>query len=197
VPGDAVVLYTDGLVESRGSDLDVGIERLRRALSTNAPVGATCAAALAALEEDDDREHDDDVAMLVLRAVGHSPGMEPLELTLPARVEAPREARTAAREATTRWGISPDTADTVALVISELVTNAVLHTGSAPVLRMRASDGAVYVELSDDDSRPPRMRDPGDDDAGGRGLHLIEALSHRWGVRTTRTGKVVWCEIAC
>jgi PAS domain S-box-containing protein len=197
VPGDAVVLYTDGLVESRGSDLDVGIERLRRALSTNAPVGATCAAALAALEDDDDREHDDDVAMLVLRAAGHSPGMEPLELILPARVEAPREARTAAREATTRWGISPDTADTVALVISELVTNAVLHTGSAPVLRMRASDGAVYVELSDDDSRPPRMRDPGDDDAGGRGLHLIEALSHRWGVRTTRTGKVVWCEIAC
>jgi anti-sigma regulatory factor (Ser/Thr protein kinase) len=197
LPGDALVLYTDGLVESRGSDLDDGIERLRLALAAEAPVGATCAAALRALLDDEQEEYGDDVAMLVLRATGHAPDREPLELSLPARIGAPREARDAARTAMGRWGLSQDTADTVALVVSELVTNAVLHTGSAPTLRMRASEGTVNVEVSDDDSRPPRMRDPDDDEDGGRGLHLIEALSRRWGVRTTRTGKVVWCEIAC
>jgi anti-sigma regulatory factor (Ser/Thr protein kinase) len=80
-------------------------------------------------------------------------------------------------------------------VVSELVTNAVLHTGSSPTLWLRTSAGAVYVELADDDSRPPRMRDPADLEDGGRGLHLVEALTRRWGVRTTATGKIVWCEI--
>jgi PAS domain S-box-containing protein len=195
-PGDALVLYTDGLVETRGSDLDDGIERLRLALAADAPIGATCDAVLRALLEGDE-EYDDDVAMLVLRATGPVPGREPIELSLSARIEAPGEAREVARAAIARWGLTADTADTVALVVSELVTNAVLHTGSAPTLRMRTSGGTVYVELSDDDSRPPRMRDPDDDDDGGRGLHLVEALCRRWSTRTTRTGKVVWCEIGC
>jgi PAS domain S-box-containing protein len=196
-PGDALVLYTDGLVEARGSDLDVGIERLRAALTANAPVGGTCAAALRALMDDETVEYDDDVAMLVLRATAPAPGREPLVVTLPARAEAPRLGRDAARTAVNRWGLSPDVADTVALIVSELVTNAVLHTGSAPTLRLRTAAETIYVEVSDDDSRPPRMRDPGDDDDGGRGLHLIEALSRRWNVRNTTAGKVVWAEIAC
>ena len=196
-PDDALILYTDGLVETRGSDLDVGIERLRAALSADAPVGATCAAALRALLDDDEEAYDDDVAILVLRAAGPSPGTEPVELVLPARSAAPREARDVTREALTRWQLTEDTADTVALIVSELVTNAVLHTGSALTLRLRTYDDTVYVEVFDADSRPPRMRDPNDDEDGGRGLHLVEALSRRWGVRTIKTGKVVWCEIPC
>ena len=82
-------------------------------------------------------------------------------------------------------GSSAEVADNVALVVSELVTNAVLHTGSSPTLRLRTSTHAVYVEVTDDDSRQPRMRDPEDDEDSGRGLHLIEALSRRWNVRTT------------
>jgi PAS domain S-box-containing protein len=196
-PGDALVLYTDGLVESRGSDLDVGIERLRLALTADAPVGGTCTAALRTLLEDGGEEYDDDVAMLVLRATGHAAGWEPLELALPARIEAPREARDAVRTAAGRWGLTQDTADALALIVSELVTNAVLHTGSSSTLWARTSAGTVYVEVADDDSRPPRMRDPGDLEDGGRGLHLVEALTRRWGVRITATGKVVWCEIPC
>ena len=196
-PGDTLVLYTDGLVETRGSDLDVGIERLRVALSGNAPVGTTCSTALRALLDGDEADYDDDIAMLVLRATGHVTEREPLELTLPARAEAPQNARHAGRAAMTSWGLSEIAADTVELVLSELVTNAVLHTGSSSTLRLRVAGETVYVEVADDDSRPPRMRDPDDDEDGGRGLHLVEALSTRWGVRTTRTGKVVWCEITC
>ncbi|BEP12823.1 SpoIIE family protein phosphatase [Acidothermaceae bacterium B102] len=194
-PGDAVVLYTDGLVETRGSDLDDGIERLRAALTAHSPVGGTCTSALRALLDDDAVEYDDDVAMLVLRATAAD--REPLVLRLPARAEAPRMARDAARTALSGWGLSADVTDNVALVVSELVTNAVLHTGSSPTLRLRTSTGAVYVEVTDDDSRQPRMRDPEDDEDSGRGLHLIEALSRRWNVRTTASGKVVWAEIPC
>ena len=195
LPGDAVVLYTDGLVETRGSDLDEGIERLRAALSLDAPVGGTCSAALRALLDDETAEYDDDVAMLVLRAT--PVGQQPLVVQLPARAEAPGLARTAARTAVSGWGLPAEVSDNVTLVVSELVTNAVLHTGSSPTLRLRTSAGAVYVEVADDDSRQPRMRDPEDDEDGGRGLHLIEALSRRWNVRTTPAGKVVWAEIAC
>ena len=195
LPGDAVVLYTDGLVETRGSDLDEGIERLRAALTRSAPIGGTCAAALRALLDDETMEYDDDVAMLVLRATPVD--REPVELRLPARAEAPRLARDATRTAVSDWGLDAEVGDTVALIVSELITNAVLHTGSSPTLRLRTSAGSVYVEVTDDDSRPPRMRDPEDDEDGGRGLHLIEALSRRWNVRTTPTGKVVWAEIPC
>ncbi len=194
-PGDGVVLYTDGLVETRGSDLDEGIERLRAALTLSAPVGATCAAALRALLDDESAEYDDDVAMLVLRATVAE--RQPLVVVLPARTEAPRLARDAARTAVLGWGLSAEVGDTVALIVSELVTNAVLHTGSSPTLRLRPSAEAVYVEVADDYSRQPRMRDPEDDEDGGRGLHLIDALSRRWNVRTTSTGKVVWAEIPC
>ena len=196
-PGDAVVLYTDGLVESRGSDLDEGIERLCHALAASAPVGRTCASALRTMLDESDDEYDDDVAMLVLRATGHSPGREPLTVTLPARAEAPREARDSARTAVLGWGLGQDVADSTALVVSELVTNAVLHTGSALTLRVRPGDGVLHVEVIDEDSRPPRMRNPLDDEDGGRGLHLVEALSRRWGIRTLNDGKVVWSEIAC
>jgi PAS domain S-box-containing protein len=207
-PGDAVVLYTDGLVETRGSDLDEGIERLCQALSASAPVGRTCATALRTMlavpaipdlpdGPEDDADYDDDVAMLVLRATGHRSGREPLILTLPARIEAPRQARDGARTAALGWGLGHDVADTTALVVSELVTNAVLHTGSALTVRLRPADHVLHVEVLDDDSRPPRMRDPLDDEDSGRGLHLVEALSRRWGIRTLDTGKVVWSEIPC
>jgi serine phosphatase RsbU (regulator of sigma subunit)/anti-sigma regulatory factor (Ser/Thr protein kinase) len=194
--GDSVVLYTDGLVESRGSDLDQGIERLRRALQ-DAPAHDACDSVLRTMLGSSEDEYDDDVAILILHATGHTAGREPLRLVLPARIAAPREARDAVRTALHGWGVDEDTTQTVMLVVSELVTNAVLHTGSSAVLRVRPSSTTVHVEVYDDDARPPRARDALDDEDSGRGLRLIEALSRRWGVRTLDSGKVIWAEIAC
>lgn len=92
-------------------------------------------------------------------------------------------------------------ADTVVLLVSELVTNAVVHTGRPAVLHLSAPgtacDGPVRLEVVDDSSRPPRRRRAAGEDTGGRGLELIDVLADRWGWRREGAGKRVWCELDC
>ncbi|MDI5965084.1 ATP-binding protein [Streptomyces sp. SL13] len=92
-------------------------------------------------------------------------------------------------------------AETLMLLISELVTNAVVHTGCPAVLRMLAPGqvvpGAdtVRVEVADASSQPPAPRHAGGDDTGGRGLELVEGLADRWGWSREGSGKRIWCEV--
>jgi anti-sigma regulatory factor (Ser/Thr protein kinase) len=110
-------------------------------------------------------------------------------------------ARRWARSRLAGFGIGADepAAETLLLLISELVTNAVVHTGAPAVLRMllpgcRTSD-AVRVEVEDLSSCPPRQRRPGGDDTNGRGLELVSGLADRWGWQHKGTGKRIWCEV--
>jgi anti-sigma regulatory factor (Ser/Thr protein kinase) len=91
-------------------------------------------------------------------------------------------------------------AETLILLISELVTNAVVHTGCPAVLRMRLAGGAegadtVRVEVADSSARPPLPRHAHGDDTHGRGLELVDGLADRWGWRSEGAGKSIWCEI--
>ncbi|ANW18808.1 hypothetical protein BB341_11500 [Streptomyces clavuligerus] len=91
-------------------------------------------------------------------------------------------------------------AETLILLISELVTNAVVHTGCPAVLRMLFGGGAieaqtVRVEVADRSARPPRQRHAGGEDTNGRGLELVAGLSDRWGWRPEGAGKSIWCEV--
>lgn len=103
------------------------------------------------------------------------------------------------------WGIGPDAPlrDTVAALVAELAANAVLHgrvAGRDFELRLayEHESGHVRVEVSDTHpGRPePSVTRPGEVLAdGGRGLHLVAALAHRWGVRErVGPGKTVWAE---
>nr|WP_202524025.1 ATP-binding protein [Kitasatospora sp. SID7827] len=102
-------------------------------------------------------------------------------------------------------GIDQDSAvaETLVLVVSELVTNAVVHTGSPAVLRLlvpadpAAVPPAVRVEVADASRTAPAPRHAGaDQDAtNGRGLELVELLCERWGWYPEGSGKRVWCEI--
>ena len=83
----------------------------------------------------------------------------------------------------------------VSLLVSELVTNAVLHADSQPRLAVHMLRGRVRVEVFDHDSRPPQLREPDRDGPGGRGLQIIATLSSRWGTEPVDGGKVVWFEI--
>ncbi|NLU70911.1 ATP-binding protein [Streptomyces sp. HNM0574] len=89
--------------------------------------------------------------------------------------------------------------ETLILLISELVTNAVLHTGCPAVLRMRLPErhapGAVRVEVADASHRPPRQRRADGEDTNGRGLELVSGLADRWGWQREGTGKSIWCEL--
>lgn len=111
-------------------------------------------------------------------------------------------ARRWARSRLAGSGIGDDEplAETLVLLISELVTNAVVHTGCPAVLRMlfgpgAAQAGTVRVEVADNCARPPRPRLAAGDDTGGRGLELVDGLADRWGWKHEGAGKSIWCEV--
>ena len=92
-----------------------------------------------------------------------------------------------------------DRLDEALLLVSELVTNAILHARSAVQLTMIVLDGAVRFEVRDTGAALPAVRPPSETSLNGRGLSLLDAVADRWGVeqRTPRRGpgKVVWFEL--
>ncbi|MFD3332826.1 ATP-binding protein [Streptomyces sp. NPDC058700] len=107
-------------------------------------------------------------------------------------------ARRWARSRLAGSGIRDDEplAETLVLIISELVTNAVVHTGCPAVLRMLfAAEGGVRVEVADASERPPRPRHAEGDATNGRGLELVDGLADRWGWQPEGVGKSIWCEV--
>ena len=112
---------------------------------------------------------------------------------LPLGVHAVAEARRFVERALARWERSDD--GTIALVVSELVTNAVLYGHGAGTVLLRVGDGRLTVEVSDRSTVVPTARPATDDSEIGRGMHIIEAASLSWGVRPQREGKVVWCDL--
>ncbi|MFF5448101.1 ATP-binding protein [Streptomyces sp. NPDC012888] len=106
-------------------------------------------------------------------------------------------ARRWARSRLAGSGIGDDEplAETLILLISELVTNAVVHTGCPAVLRMLLGGPGVRVEVADSSDRPPSPRHADGEDTGGRGLELVVGLADRWGWQREGAGKRVWCEV--
>ncbi|MBA2807031.1 ATP-binding protein [Streptomyces sp. KM273126] len=112
-------------------------------------------------------------------------------------------ARKWARSRLAGSGIEPDEplAETLVLLVSELVTNAVVHTGCPAVLRLLLSGvrdgsaGTVRLEVADACDRPPLPRHAEGEDTNGRGLALVEGLADRWGWNSEGVGKRIWCEL--
>ncbi|MDL4777374.1 MULTISPECIES: ATP-binding SpoIIE family protein phosphatase [Thermomonosporaceae] len=193
--GTLLFLYTDGLVENRARDIDDGLARLRDTFARGAaarPLEELCQAALDGVYDD---QHRDDIAMLVAR-LHRIPADQHASWELPADPAAVRRARGLIRDRLSRWGLD-EMADSTVLLASELVTNAIRHTGGRITLRL-VREGGLVCEVFDSSDGRPRIRHH--DDAGaaetGRGLHVVGRLAQRWGVRRTATGKAVWCEQA-
>src|SRR3954451_4627369 len=91
-------------------------------------------------------------------------------------------------------------AETLVLLVSELVTNAVVHTGCPAVLRLSlpgvaAESATVRLEVADTSDRAPVPRCVDGEATGGRGLALVDGLADRWGWNADGAGKRIWCEL--
>jgi serine phosphatase RsbU (regulator of sigma subunit) len=196
--GATLLLYTDGLVESRLRDVWTGIEQLREKLAATAqltgpdhppPLEALCDEVLDMLGPGD---RDDDIALLAARFDGIAPS-DVAYWTLEPEDAAPGKARRLARRALARWGLE-ELGDSVELLVSEVVTNAVRYASRPVTLRLLRTD-VLRCEVGDDVPQLPRLRQARATDEGGRGLYLVNRLARRWGATRLSTGKVVWFEL--
>ena len=116
---------------------------------------------------------------------------------LPAEEASAGVARRFVREACERRG-AEEWLDELLLVVSELVTNAVIHARSACSVRLTWRDDAVRVDVSDDGDGSPDPQLASEYDEEGRGLFLISAMSTAWGVEPADGGgKSIWAELLC
>ncbi|WP_172381421.1 SpoIIE family protein phosphatase [Streptomyces sp. MNP-20] len=196
-PGQTLLLYTDGLVEEPGADLDDGTRALAELVSTG-PRDLERLADLLCGSVDDGRG-DDDTALLLLRRVAvDAPrsGGRLQQHVAPGDPDGLAEARHMIRAAVRAWG-ARGRADEIELAADELITNALMHTDGPAVVTLRVVSGAdrrLRVDVEDSSSALPRLREASDDGVSGRGLLLVDRLADVWGVDSRGSGKCVWCE---
>ncbi|MFR0354443.1 SpoIIE family protein phosphatase [Streptomyces sediminimaris] len=192
-PGTVLALLTDGLVEAADLPVDEGMRTTRTALAAADPgdLGLMADRLLG-----DDGRREDDVALLLLRYDGMP--------TRPIRAgwvvwrlpDAVMHARRFTARTLRGWQVG-EVADPVLLVVSELVTNALVHTQGPVRLDLMLRGDRVRVSVSDSSPRAPAKPVIVDwESTGGRGLLLVEAMSEAFGSMPVAGGKQVWSEIA-
>ncbi|MEU6280946.1 SpoIIE family protein phosphatase [Streptomyces sp. NPDC047028] len=187
--GSRLVLYTDGLVEDRDRDIDVGLDLLRDALrrTPGASPEETCRTVLDRLPA----RPSDDVALIVART--RVLGTDRVaEWQVPSDPAAVSEMRASVTRQLTDWGLEELTF-TAELILSELVTNAIRY-GRGPIGVRLLLDRTLICEVSDSSTTSPHLRYAASTDEGGRGLFLVAQLAERWGTRYTPHGKIIWAE---
>ncbi|MER5809685.1 SpoIIE family protein phosphatase [Streptomyces sp. NPDC002033] len=221
-PGETMMLCTDGLIETGGHDLDTGWARLRVVLETwahdtesleeladllvqavHGPSSHHTTGPLA------DRREDDIAVVLLCRegaACGCGPafphGARPARRMAATVAQAEPEriagARRQVRELLHDWA-DPDQVDSAVLMVSEMVTNVLVHTDGDALLVAEAVGelGArrLRVEVADGSDEPPHKRQPGEMASSGRGVLLMEMLADTWGVDPRGAGKSIWFEL--
>jgi len=112
------------------------------------------------------------------------------------RPTAVREARAEVRRQLDVWGLADrdDLVDAAELLVSELATNALLHSASRFRLTLSAAHGVLRCEVYDTGRRTPQVLAAGASESG-RGMFLVNALARRWGCHQDGPGKTVWFEL--
>jgi PAS domain S-box-containing protein len=187
--GSLLALYTDGLIETRDHDIDVGMDRLGAALTQpDRSLEDLCTHAMETIPGQVPR---DDVTLLLVRTHSLSPA-QVASWTLPSDQTAVRSARHMAACQLAEWGLE-GLEDATKLIVSELITNAVRHSTDPIGLRL-IHHQVLTCEVFDTNVGSPHPRRARTTDENGRGLFMVAQLSRRWGARSVSGGKVVWAE---
>ncbi|MGW9031076.1 SpoIIE family protein phosphatase [Streptomyces sp. NPDC055722] len=201
-PGAVTVLFTDGLLDARGRGMPEALDRLRQEITDHASEN---------LEALADRITDtvsgpgqrDDVALLLVRhggAIGSH--RRTVRTTIPRHdIRRVHAVRHFARDLMSAWGHTALT-DEIEVLVSEVVTNSLIHAHTEVDIRLSDYPDRVRVEVRDHDPHPPIpavVLDPngvGDDEAeSGRGLLIADALASAWGSAPAGRGKTTWFEL--
>lgn len=196
-PGDAVVLYTDGLIERRDRGLREGLMALlevagHSVASDAAGIGEELVSALAERPEDD-------VAVVVVRlpsrvrAGSPADGPRSRRWSLPSEPGSIGRARHALLRTVQAWGLG--NAANAELVVSELVANAVLHGWGTIVLRLFDTGDGLRIEVEDANPAPPVIMNGHPHGVGGYGVQIVDRLAD-WGWRPSAVGKIVWAKLS-
>lgn len=191
-PGSVLALMTDGLVESASLPLEEGIQRLCEALSAarTADIGRMADELIG-----DHTRRDDDVALLLVRYDGMPSRPIRAGWAVWRLPDAVMHARRFTARTLRTWKIG-DAADPVLLIVSELVTNALVHTRGEVRLDLTLAGDRLRVAVTDASPRAPAKPVIADWEAtGGRGILLVEAMSAAWGTVPVSGGKQVWSEL--
>ncbi len=221
-PGETMMLCTDGLIETGGHDLDTGWARLRAILESDTH-GSESLEKLADLLVQavhgpsshhttgplaDRREDDIAVVLLCREGDGRGCGPSPRHPVRPARrtmltvAQAEPEriagARQQIRELLHDWA-DAEQVDSAVLMVSEMVTNVLVHTDGEALLVAEAvgelGERLLRVEVADASDELPHKRHPGEMASSGRGVLLMEMLADSWGVDPRGEGKSIWFEL--
>ncbi|MER5359555.1 SpoIIE family protein phosphatase [Streptomyces sp. NPDC002785] len=191
LPEDRLLaLFTDGLVEARDRDIDIGLNELRDALSIpGRQLEETCDSVMSAVLP---KFPEDDAALLLVRVHALSDD-QVASWDLPVDPAEVARFRALAVQKVAEWGHN-EAVSVIELVVSELVTNAIRY-GGAPVRLRLIRDRGLICEVSDGGHTSPHLRWAAQEDEGGRGLFLVAQLTERWGTRYTPHGKTIWAEV--
>ncbi|WP_405424057.1 SpoIIE family protein phosphatase [Streptomyces erythrochromogenes] len=227
-PGETMMLCTDGLIETGGHDLDTGWARLRAVLEADTheagsghPGGHLEALAdlLVQAVHGPSSHHttgpladrrEDDIAVVLLCREGAGCGcgtpaahpVRPARRTMLTVAQAEPEriagARRQVRELLHDWA-DEEQLDSVVLMVSEMVTNVLVHTDGDALLVAEAvgelGERRLRVEVADSSDELPHKRHPGEMASSGRGVLLMEMLADAWGVDPRGEGKSIWFEL--
>ncbi|MET9309608.1 SpoIIE family protein phosphatase [Streptomyces cellulosae] len=190
-PGCLIAHVTNGLLGSEGDgdgDTDA-VHRLEHVLATpSRPLQELCDTVLYRMAPS---RYDD--AVLLLARTECLPPDRVADWTLPADASVVGTARRLVGQQLAAWDLA-ERAFTTEIIVSELVTNAILH-GEGPVRLRLIHDGErLLAEVTDASSAGPHLRHARTGDEGGRGLYIVMRLSAHWGVRHGREDKTIWSE---
>ncbi|WP_171168295.1 SpoIIE family protein phosphatase [Streptomyces sp. I05A-00742] len=188
--GSVLALFTNGLIQPPGGDVDTALADLTRELAhPGRPLPELARSVVEALLPA--RPHDD-VALLLARTRVLGPERV-ATWTLPADEQSASMARRLMTDQLTEWQLD-DMVFSTELVVSELVTNAYRYAGGGDVTLRLIRGHSLICEVSDTSNTSPHLRRARSTDEGGRGLFLVAQLTERWGTRYEREGKTVWTE---